>query len=225
MKLNTKNISSQGVRLKQGRSLTLILVSIACVITVFCLVATKTLLSEAGHQRRVLTSKKAAITQLQANISSVNALSNQMQALNSQATNIIGGTSTGTGPDDGSNIQIVLDALPNQYDFPGLTASVEKLLLARGVKVDSISGIDKESSNVPNAVPTPQPLPISFSFAATSTYTITKKIFADFQNSIRPFHVVSLQMSGTDSRMSINATVNAYFQPSKSVSITSTEVK
>lgn len=221
MKPQAKHITTQQTRTKKTKSMSLMIISAACVVVVFCLVAAKALITNALHQQRVVNAKHQAVAQLKSDISAINTLTSQYQAFNSASTNIIGGSSNGTGPNDGSNPQIVLDALPSQYDFPGLTASVEKILSQRGVKLDSISGIDNESVNIPNAVASPAPVPITFSFSATSNYAGIKRLFKDFDRSIRPFHVVTIQFTGTDSQMAVNSTINTYFQPAKSLSIKS----
>ena len=218
------SILPKQLQIKQAKNRLLVTVTVTSVIVVFCLVAGKGMLSNAMHQRRVLDGKNQAIAQLKADITAVNSLSTQYQAFNSAQTNLIGGSSTGNGPNDGANSQIVLDALPSQYDFPGLTASVEKILTNHNVKLGSISGVDNEAANIPGAVANPQPVTITFSFSATSTYQGIKQLFTDFQSSIRPFHVVSVQLTGTDAQMTVNATINTYYQPAKTVSITSKEV-
>jgi len=220
-----KPIASQQSKIKQAKSATLLIIGGACVVIVFCLVASKTLISEASHQRRVISGKHAAVTQLKADIDAINTLSSQYKAFNSTATNIIGGTASGTGSSDGSNPQIVLDALPSQYDFPGLTASVEKLLSNRSIKLNSITGVDAEAANSSQVMPNPVPVVMNFSFSATSSFSGIKQLFKDFQLSIRPFHVVNIQLSGTDSQMTASASINTYYQPAKSLSITSQGVQ
>lgn len=219
MKSPIRAANTQLSKMKQTRSMTLMIISIASVIVVFCLVASRTLLSEAAHQRRVVNGRNQAIAQLKANINDLNTLSGQYQAFDTQSTNIIGGNAKGTGPNDGTNSQIVLDALPSQYDFPGLTASVEKILSDRSIKPDSIGGADDESANIATAIPNPQPVKMTFSFSATSNYKAIAKLYSDFQRSIRPFHVVTIQLVGTDSQLSVSSTINTYYQPAKSLSV------
>ncbi len=215
--LNAAN--TQIAKMKQTRTITIAIISIASIIAVFCLVASRTLLSEAAHQRRVISGRNQAIAQLKTNISNLNTLAGQYQAFDTQATNIIGGNAKGTGANDGSNAQIVLDALPSQYDFPGLTASVEKILSSRAVKLDSIGGTDDESANIAQPIPDPEPVKMTFSFSATATYRAISQLYSDFQRSIRPFHVVTIQLVGTDSQLSVNSTINTYYQPAKSLSV------
>ena len=226
MKLNIiSRVTSKQTQAQRAKSTAMAVIIIASTIVVFCLVATNVMLNNASHQRRILAVKQTAAKQLETNINDINTLASQYKAFSSASTNIIGGSTNGTGPSDGSNTQIVLDALPSQYDFPGLTASVEKILTSRSVQLQSISGTDNESSITAKPLPNPQPITMSFSFGATSNYNNIKRVFNDFQKSIRPFHVVSLQLSGTDAQMTVNASIDTYYQPTKTLSITSKEVK
>lgn len=226
MKLNIiSRVTSKQTQAQRAKSTAMAVIIIASIIVVFCLVATNVMLNNASHQRRILAVKQTAAKQLEANINDINTLASQYKAFSSASTNIIGGSTNGTGPSDGSNTQIVLDALPSQYDFPGLTASVEKILTSRSVQLQSISGTDNESSITAKPLPNPRPITMSFSFGATSNYNNIKRVFNDFQKSIRPFHVVSLQLSGTDAQMTVNASIDTYYQPTKTLSITSKEVK
>ena len=221
MKFNlTSKISSKQSQTQRTKSVTMAIIIGASVVVVFCLVASNVMVSEARHQHRVLAGKQLAISQLKTDINSINTLASQYQAFNSATTNAIGGSASGTGPSDGTNTQIVLDALPSQYDFPGLTASVEKILTNRSVQLQSISGVDNEASTTAKPLADPQPITMAFSFSASSNYQGVKQVFSDFQKSIRPFHVVSLQLSGTDANMTINAGIDTYYQPAKTLSIT-----
>lgn len=226
MKLNIiSRVTSKQTQAQRAKSTSMAIIIAASTIVVFCLVATNVMLSNAFHQRRVLADKQTAVKQLEVNINDINTLASQYKAFSSASTNIIGGSANGAGPSDGSNTQIVLDALPSQYDFPGLTASVEKILTNRSVQLQSISGTDNESATTAKPLPNPTPITMSFSFGATSSYRNIKRVFDDFQKSIRPFHVVSLQLSGTDAQMTVNASVNTYYQPTKTLSIISKEIK
>lgn len=210
---------------QRTKSMTMAIIITASIVVVFCLVASNVMISEARYQHRVLSGKNAAIAQLKADIIAINTLATQYQAFSTASTNAIGGSATGTGPNDGTNSQIVLDGLPSQYDFPGLTASIEKILTTRGVQLQSITGVDSSSLASSKPMADPQPITMTFSFSATSSYNGVKQVFSDFQKSIRPFHVVSIQLSGTDARMTVNAGINTYYQPAKTLSITSRKVQ
>ena len=170
-------------------------VSVAAFIAMFSIVATKTLISQAGYQNRVIGAKRVAVHQLQSDITASGQLQSSYDAFVSLPQNAIGGSPTGSGPKDGDNAKIVLDALPSTYDFPGLTTSLEDLLTSQsGVTIDSISGTDEEASegnDVSSATPTPQPIP--FSVSVSGNYGAIQSVISTFENSIRPIQVQTLE--------------------------------
>src|ERR1700754_4779778 len=84
-------------------------VSVAAFILVFSLVATKTLISQATYQNKVIGVKRKAVDQLKSDIAATDQLKTAYKAFNSTAQNVLGGNPTGDGPGDGNNAKIVLD--------------------------------------------------------------------------------------------------------------------
>ena len=75
-----------------------IVVAVAVFVSIFSLVATKTLVSQFGYQNRVLGKKNAAVRQLEENIQNVEQLKVSYDAFTGSVTNVLKGVSTGTGP-------------------------------------------------------------------------------------------------------------------------------
>lgn len=202
----------------------------AVVISVFCLVSTKSLLGQSAYQRRVLGAKQAATNQLKANVASAQQLLVQYQAFENNTPNIIGGQggrNPGDGPSDGDNARIVLDALPSQYDFPALISSLEKILGSEGVSVQGISGTDAGppatgASGPPGNV---QPVPITFSVDASTSYSNSKEMIQSFERSIRPVDITDLQLSGTQDNIRVTINATTYYQPAKIFSVGSKELR
>lgn len=141
-------------------------VAVASFITIFCLVAAKTIFSQTQYQSRVAAADNTAHLQLQKNIAAFSSLSSSYNNFVNSSTNIIGGSSSGSGNNNGDNAQIILDALPDSYDFPALTASIEKILTDRGFQITGISGTDdqlNQQSNTSSSTPQPVSMPFSFS--------------------------------------------------------------
>jgi hypothetical protein len=202
------------------------IVAAASFVTVFCLVASKAVLSQNQYQARVISEKEKAHSQLQKNIKAFNDLAAHYKAWNATSTNVIGGVSTGTGDNDGTNAKIILDSLPSSYDFPALTASLEKILTDHGFK-GSISGTDDELSQQSNtASPNPTPVEIPFSFSVdNASYGSVNQLISLLEHSIRPIQVDSLDLSGGSSNMTVNVKAHTYYQPGKSLTITQKVVK
>ncbi len=219
--------SAKHVLVDKAQRTMLISISIATIVVVFCLVAFKSLWSEAGYQNKIIKMKKEASVQYKENIDAVDKLVSQYNVFNNEDTNILGGSRTGAGELDGANGRIVLDALPSKYDFPALTSSLEKILLTRKATIESITGFDDESaqSTAAQSTPTSTSTPITFTLGTSTSYAGSRDIINDLQRSIRPFVIQQLQLSGKDAEMSMTITAETYYQPTKSLGVTFKEVK
>lgn len=202
-------------------------VSVAAFILVFSLVATKTLISQAAYQNRVIDAKRVAVNQLKSDITATSQLQTSYNAFVSTPQNVIGGNPGGSGSQDGNNAKIVLDALPSNYDFPGLTTSLENLLTSQsGITISSISGTDEEAtlgSNQSSSSPQPQPIP--FSVEVTGDYGSLQGVINEFERSIRPIQVQNLSITGTGSNLDMTVSAQTYYQPAKSFNVNEEAVK
>jgi hypothetical protein len=199
---------------------------IAAFIFMFSAVATKTLISQAAYQNRVISAKRATVNQLKTDITSSNQLKASYGAFIGTSQNVIGGLSGGSGNNDGNNAQIILDALPSGYDFPGLATSLSSLLSSQGVTISSITGTDDEVAQSTNQSSSdPQPVAIPFTVAVTGDYTGVQNVINTFEKSIRPIQIQNMTISGSNSTLSLNVGAQTYYQPAKSLSITQEAVK
>lgn len=212
--------STKRVMIDKANARIVLFVSIAAFIVVFSLVATKTLASQAAYQNKVISTKRAAVNQLKSNVDSVNQLKTAYDAFTSTSQNVLNGDPNGTGPEDGNNAQIVLDALPSSYDFPGLTTSLETLLGDQNVKIDSISGTDDEVAHSANTSSSaPQPVPIPFQVSVEGDYNGVQRVVSAFGRSIRPMQLQTLDISGSNNNLVLSVTAQTYYQPAKSLKI------
>jgi hypothetical protein len=212
-------VSIKHLQIDKAGSAIIISVSVATVVIIFSLMSVKTLLSQASYQRKIVNSKHAAISQLRSNINAVNTLVAQFKVFDNADPNMIGGSGNngGTGPTDGDNARIALDALPSQYDFPALVSSIEKVLSADGLTSPSINGTDQSSQNSNSAAISPQPVPIALTVGGSGSYDTMQNLVKDFERSIRPFDPVTLQLSGGASSMQLTLNMNTYYQQAKSL--------
>jgi hypothetical protein len=193
-----------------------ILIAAASFVVVFCLIASRALFSQASYQNRIINEKQKAVKTLRDNLSASASLVDSFNTFN-QSPSLLGNTDT--------NSKIVLDALPSKYDFPALASSLEKILFEGGYKIDGISGTDEEVTQTKDASPNPQAIEIPFGIAATANYAAAQKLIVDFERSIRPFRISSIELSGSDQSIRLNIKAKTYFQPEKSLSITEKVVK
>lgn len=212
-------ISTKRVAISKANAQLVMIVAVASFVTVFCLIASKAVLSQNQYNARVVSAKEKAQNQLEANVEAFDKLEKSYTAFNSTATNVIGGNSEGTGDNDGTNSKIILNALPSTYDFPALTSSVEKILSDRGLKVSSITGTDdqvNQQSNISSSNPTVTEIPFTFTVTGAN-YQAVNELFKAMQSSIRPFVVDNMDVSGSASDMTVTVTAHTYYQPAQSL--------
>ncbi len=200
-----------------------LIVSIACFVTIFSLVASKSLLSQRSYQAKVISKKETAKKQLQANIKSRDQLVAQYKLFVGSTNNVIGGLSAGTGDRDGDNAKITLDALPSKYDYPALATSLDKLVKSNNLTIASISGTDDELNQAAasNSGPVEMPFIVSYGGSALNS----QNLLTTLQRSIRPIVVQKMTISGDQTNL--NTTINAktYYQPETALSIKNEVVK
>lgn len=228
MKLKLNLQPAKTLNLSRDQSRMLITVLAATAVAVFCLLSTKALLDQAIYNHRVLSAKRQAVKQLQANSGSLDTLKTQYEAFNSTNPNVLGGRNTADPnavPPDGDNTRIVLDGLPTKYDFPALISSVSRILSINGLINPGISGSDQSATMDSSPATNPQPVEIPLTVTGLGSYSGAQNLVRDFERSIRPFDMRGLQLNGSSSSMSISLDLTTYFQPAKSMSSDAKEVR
>lgn len=215
--------SVKHVQIDKAQSAMLATVAIAVIVAIFSLFGIKAMISKGAYQRRVINEKHRIVSQLKSNYTAANALSAEFAIFDGQDPNIIGGSTKGTGNQDGANSQIILDALPSTYDTPALASSIEKLLAGNSVNIRSIDVKDDPTSNPDAAQSLPISSPMAFSFEGSTTYKSGQQVLKDFERSIRPFDVTNLELNGSDANLVMLVNMTTYYQPAKSLSLTTTK--
>lgn len=219
-------LSGKRTQISKDTARMVTVIATASVITVFSLVASKSLLSQRSYQSRVINEKDKAKQQLVDNLEATKSLVTQYKAFVTTTQNIIGGNPNGGGERDGDNARIILDALPSKYDFPALVTSIEKVLTTGGYQIDAIAGTDDEVTQAENvSSTTPQPVEMPFQIAVTSSYDSVKGLIGILDRSIRPIHTNVLSFTGSEAEMQVSFTAHSFYQPSKSLNITTKEVR
>jgi len=221
------SLSPKQIKINEANSTMFTVVAVATIISVFCLVSTKTLFSQLTHQRRVIAARSAANKQLNTNIDAANNLKTQFDVFNSSNPNIIGGIAdnNSTGPKDGDNARITLDALPSQYDFPALVTSLEKILDNRNIASPTVEGTDQLDQVDNNSTAQPKPFLIALKVGGISNYSNIQDLIKDLEKSIRPFDITSLELTGSQTKMQVTFNINTYYQQARSLDNGTKEVK
>ena len=225
-KTSRAHLSVKRVQIDKSQSRMLVAAAIAAFMLTFALVGGKMLVGQIVYQNKVISAKKDAVRQMKSNIQASSSLMTSYKAFVSTSKNAIGGNPQGAGPQDGDNAKIVLDALPSRYDFPALTTSLERLLNAQNMTIESISGSDDEVNQQENeSSPSPEAVPVPFQISANGAYASAQSLFDSFDKSIRPLQVQKVQLSGGQNQMFVKIDAQTYYQPGKNFNITKKDVK
>ena len=213
-------ISSKRMQIDKSNTTVVFVTALAAALTIFSLVGSKALLDQRSFQSRVITKKSAALQQLESNVQETQTLVLAYQEFVQRQENVIGGNSAGSGPRDGDNAKIVLDALPSKYDFPAVVTSIEKMLSDLNLNVESIAGVDDELTQAQNlGLVDPEPVVIPFSLEVSGNYESIGTLIEQLQQSIRPVQFTSLTLSSGVDTISLELSANTYYQPEKIVDI------
>ncbi len=213
--MQNKADNSKRARVDKNKTMIFIFVAIASVVAVASLMISRGLWSHANYMNEVIAKKEKAYKQLQDNKVAVAQLAEAYEAFDSQFPNLLGGSPEGVGPRDGSNATLILDSLPNKYDFPALVASLEKLL--EGYVIDGISGSDDIISQ--EGVLAGAPVEIPFSFEINTNYDSMKLLLETFNKSIRPFQIAKMEIRGSNDALRVSMEARTYYQPEMGLQI------
>lgn len=217
--------SAKQIQIDKANASIVIIVSLASIVTAFSLVAVKTLLSQQAYQSRVISLQEDALKVAKADVVAVDSLKATYKAFDSADSNIIGGSSLGTGAQDGSNSKIILDSLPSQYDFPAMISSLEKLINDRGLKITSLSGVDDATQADAASSTSPVPVEMPFQLSVTGSYQAIQDLVDAMERTVRPISLLNLQISGTNTETTLMVSAKTYYQPAKNLNVTTKVVK
>lgn len=223
----TTELLTKRMAISKANAQMVIIVGAAAFVTIFCLIAAKAVWSQNSYQARVISAQNKAIDQLKSNLGIFNNLSNQYNTFVSNPTNILGGQSSGTGNNGGTNSKIILDALPPIYDFPSLASSMQNLLSAQGNQVSGLGGTDNElSEQNNNSSPNPTSVSMPFSFTVNGlNFQTAGNLLNTLNESVRPISIDSLNVTGGASSISVSIQAHTYYQPAKTLGITQEDIK
>lgn len=220
------NLTTKRVQIDKANVIIVGVVSAAAFVTIFSLIAVKSLMSQRSYQARVISARQDARDQLEKNITAADTLTNSYKQFVSSTQNAIGGSAAGSGERDGDNARLVLDALPSKYDFPALATSLEKLAKSQGLSIETITGTDDEVNQVASDTPTPEAVEMPFKLSVKGSYSATQQLVDVFQRSIRPFSVNELIFTAADgNEVTLTIDAKTFYQPEKGLKFKSEVVK
>lgn len=203
-----------------------IAVSGAVFVVMFCLFASKALISQSFYQNKIISEKKDTLEVVESNKEAVADLEQSYVAFATEPVNIIGGNPAGTGPKDGDNAKLVLDSLPDVLDYPALSSSVEKILVDGGYTIQSIGGDDSvttattETTDESEAASTEStPTEILYPFKVATTPEAGLTLIQTLEASIRPFKITSLKIEGSASSLEMSIGMKTFYQASSGLQV------
>jgi hypothetical protein len=220
-------ISAKRLQIDKANSTVTLIVALAAFITIFGLFMSRSLLAKQSFQSRVIREKSKTLKQLEANIEAVDKLKVSYAEFVDRSDNIIGGlTEDGQSERDGDNAKITLDALPSKYDFPALTTSLEKLLLQRNFKIESITGTDDEVAQQSNSNdPNPEPVEMPFTLSVVGSYDPAIELLKVFEKSIRPIQVLTVTFTADQQEVQLDIEAKTFYLPEKNLNLQTKVVK
>lgn len=214
------SMNQKRLQIDKANVRTVIAISVAVFIVVFCAVAVKSLVSRQLYQQKVIDSRVEANEQLKENITAAKELTKSYKQFVAQSPNVIGGSPFETGDRDGDNAKIVLDALPSVYDFPALNSSLEKIVAKENLQLLGITGVDDEVNQRGLQSGTPQVVEMPFTLTVNGTYKDINSLVLQFEKSIRPFKMTRIVFaSGNNATVDMTIEAKSYYQPAKSIEI------
>ena len=219
MSTNADGAQLTGVKKRQQiagtRKEVLMWVAIASAVVVICLVVGMNIFQRIQYQMKVNTEISKTAKTMEANVKAVDGLIKNVNDL--RANRLL--TAPGLKADDSTVFQVVIDALPTENDSVSLSSSLQNKILNRsGVTIEQIS-VDGESSSSSNdddevttsSVEFPVAQPINFRISIVGTYESIKQTLADIERTIRPIIINSLEISGTDDRLTATIQATTYY--------------
>lgn len=232
MSTNADGAQLTGVKKRQQiagtRKEVLMWVAIASAVVVICLVVGMNIFQRIQYQMKVNTEISKTAKTMEANVKAIDGLIKNVNDL--RANRLL--TAPGLKADDSTVFQVVIDALPTENDSVSLSSSLQNKILNRsGVTIEQIS-VDGESSSSSNdddevttsSVEFPVAQPINFRISIVGTYESIKQTLADIERTIRPIIINSLEISGTDDRLTATIQATTYYSSNVNFQVGEKEV-
>jgi len=222
-----QHMSQKHLTISKANTTMVVAISVAVFVVIFSLFAAKSLFSQGQYQQKVISEKKDALRVARSNTAAVEDLKLVYDSFATENPNVLGGSSTGDGPLDGSNPKLVLDSLPSVYDYPALSSSMEKILIEGSYQIDSIGGSEDAALAASNGelINDSTPVEIPYPVTVRSSVEGTKALLEVFERSIRPFYVSNLKLSGSGQDINAEISLKTYYQPATGVSVTNKVVR
>ncbi len=225
MDKTAKTSNNKRLMIDKANASMMLFIGVASFLLVFSMLAGRALFKQSQYQSKIMKQKQIAYKQLKTNIANVDSLVASYKSFASEPQNVLGGSPAGSGPRDGDNPRIVLDALPSKYDFPGLMSSMEKILKDGGYTIESLGGNDDEVAQQSANIDKPAPVAMPFPITVNTTFEGAQTLLTSLERSIRPMYVSKVTISAAQGKIALTISAKTYYQPEKVLKISTKVVK
>lgn len=201
-------------------------IAIASALVGAAIVVSFFMIQKLTYGEKVLTKKQETVSTLDHNLTAVNKLKEDVQALDANSALM-----SVKANDTDQALQVVLDALPSEANSLALGASLQNKLLAgingnyslESLQVTPVNGVESltgASTTVDASSTAATSNTITFSFSVKGDQAALQQVLANLERSIRTINVTSanIQTQGGALTMSIQGV--AYYQPAKTIQLT-----
>lgn len=210
-------ISTKTQQIEKANSVLFATVVIASIVVSFSLVFVQILWKQGRFNARVISAQEVVRDDLKWNIETIPKLEAELVVLEN-ADDLI------KGQGDKTNSQIVLDALPSEYNFPAIATSFDSLAKKSGVKLTTFKGQDLGDA-APKTSPEPTPTEILFDVGVEGSYENIVKFINSLEVSIRPMKVKKLALAGNTGKLTLDLSLSTYYQPAIDLNLTKRTVE
>ncbi len=198
MKPTKQNSLSKREQIVKAGSTVFIAVAVAAVVVSLSVVCSRFLLQRKSYNDRVIKAKSSAREQIENNLVNLKSLAEKYPSLES-----------GT-----NNPTTILHALPDTYDYPALSSSMEFLAQNAGVQLVGQVGQDNSASAEINSTD-PKPLEVPLDIEVRGSYSAIVQFTANLERSIRPIVIKNVRYSGTATSLRASMQAVTYYQPKR----------
>lgn len=212
-------------QISQSSRTMFIWVSVASMVVGFALVISWFLLQQIIFKNKVIDAKNLTVSTLQADNSAMPNLTNNIRVLDTDSS--LNSVKTNTNE---QALQVILDALPADYNPLALGASIQQKLVG-GVPKVSLESLDTTPQGNSGAVSTTTTgssdrQSIGFSMTVSSSDpNALANVLKRFESSIRTIDIDNLSIEKTDSKVTMTIVAHAYYLPQRIIELTNKVVK
>lgn len=193
-------IATKRDKIENAKSTVFATIVIASVIVSVCIVLLNFFIKEINFNNKLLGEKRKANQTLENNLEASDTLAKEFLVLE---TGEVGA-------------RTILDALPSKYDFPALVSSAEFLVERSGLVMTAFNGIDEEDSAEQESYST-IPKEMLFAVEVRGGYSDIKEFVRNLEKTIRPMKITNMEMSGSDTNITLKIDVTTYYQPASNL--------